>query len=414
MGANKFPLETLPEPLQAIIINKNQVEGWDVNSLSVALVSAMASTIGSNVTLVDRWESKPILWVAIIGENGTMKTPIINFSYQYLIKKDKESMLEYSAELEEFNEDKTLPKPKEKNYIILTHTTESIIKKHKGNPKGLALLQDELSGWLNGFNKYTKGGNDRDLALQMWNGNPMKTSLKNSDTEYIANPCVNVIGGIQPSKLKLISNKESREEGFLQRFLLVRQYPTMHLESEEEVSQDLIDSMLILFDKVFNYPVTQLKLSKEAKKVYLKWQHHWEPLTYQDELKRGIQRKLVTYLFRLCVVFDVMDQVATDVKREEVTPDTMEKVIKVIDFHRSEIIDSFNESFKADPLSFETPHFREIYNSLNGRDYSATELLEIFRPVYESNTSMYKRLKNIDLFITDGKGNYKRAIQDVK
>jgi len=92
---NKFPLEVFPETLSAIIQNRNEVSSWDINALASCFLSASASVIGRNGLIdVEEYDSPvpPLLWIAIVGETGTGKTPMLNLAYKYLNNKHKESL----------------------------------------------------------------------------------------------------------------------------------------------------------------------------------------------------------------------------------------------------------------------------------------------------------------------------------
>lgn len=413
---SNFPLETLPEPFQFIIQHKADIENWDKKTLAVCLLSASATTIGNTVKFDNgKWVSKPVFWYAIIGENGTKKTPIMDFAYTFIESIDKERMEEYESNLKEWeNSEKVGSKPKPETYVLKDFTPESIIEAHKNNEKGLVIFQDELAGWIKNFNRYS-GGGEKEQMLSLFNGKSLKVTRIGRDAQYIPESSVNVIGGIQPTKMNQINNQESQGDGFLQRFLFVRQIPTPDTWSFENVNQGMVKAMLLLFEEVFNYPETTFTMSRETAEIVAKWYDKANLEEFNNELRRGIQKKLETYLFRFCVVIEVLDQCESGERRTVIAPATMEKAIQLVEFFRAEALD-FLEPLN-DPLSREPEAFREFYSTLNGRSYTKKEILELIEPFglnEWSTDTLQSRLNNTELFIKEKHGVYRKTIQDVK
>lgn len=414
MESNNFPLETLPDTFQLSIQHKKDIENWGENAQAVSLISATATAIGSAVKFNNGlWISKPILWVAIIGKSSTKKSPIIKFSYKYIEEVNKANMLDYQERIEDWERsDKERAKPQPISFLLKDFTPQSIAVAHKNNDKGLAIFRDELAGWIKGFDQYSKGA-EKEMMLELFNGDPHQVNRKGDLPIYIPEPCINLIGGIQPSKMTLINNKESQGDGFLARFLMVRNVPaSANVWNLKAVNEDIVRQVEILMEKVFNYPETVLTWNQQTLLIYKAWHDQKNEELQDKELELIIQGKLETYVFRLCIVIDILDQCETGQRRTEIAPETMEKAIKLVEFFRIEALESFRETYN--PLARQPKKFRDIYESLNGREYSYTELKELFIPNYtKSVDTLYTRLKDRELFIKEN-DKYKRAIQDVK
>ena len=89
------------------------------------------------------------------------------------------------------------------------------------NPKGILLLRDELSGWLESLSKSGREGN-REFYLESWNGNnSFIIDRIGRGTTRVDAICLSIFGGIQPEKLeKYIDRSMSAngDDGFLERF----------------------------------------------------------------------------------------------------------------------------------------------------------------------------------------------------
>ena len=56
-----------------------------------------------------------------------------------------------------------------RRYIVTDATVEKLGELLNQNPRGLILVRDELSGWLQSLDKQGRGG-DREFYLESWNG----------------------------------------------------------------------------------------------------------------------------------------------------------------------------------------------------------------------------------------------------
>ena len=111
----------------------------------------------------------------------------------------------------------------EKLGMVLPHTDK------------LMLFRDELSAFINALNKYTNTKDDeRKFYLELFTGSSIETDRVGRDSIYIKDPCLNILGGIQPDVLVGISNKSN--DGFMDRFGLIA-YPDGHIKF------DYIDDM---------------------------------------------------------------------------------------------------------------------------------------------------------------------------
>jgi Protein of unknown function (DUF3987) len=73
-----------------------------------------------------------------------------------------------------------------------------------GNPKGLLVIRDELTGWLGSMDQYGGHGSDRAFYLECWNGGAYVVDRrKHSGTPIrIPHASLSILGGIRPERLK--------------------------------------------------------------------------------------------------------------------------------------------------------------------------------------------------------------------
>ena len=143
----KIPMHVLPTEVQNIITDYHNREGFTVEYLIPAILSATATAIGNThwVRLKDEWKVSPFLYVILVGRPGSGKSPSTTFAYQPIKDFDDANKARYEAELniteqKEKVSGKTLSYselPKSKRIVIKDFTEEALIEYHYKNPRGI-------------------------------------------------------------------------------------------------------------------------------------------------------------------------------------------------------------------------------------------------------------------------------------
>lgn len=192
------------------------------------------------------WTAPAILWVAIVGESGTAKTPAFKLALQAIrqrqhkaMERNAEVMKQYETDLAhhekalgEWKRDKKAANnppakpevPQAERCIVSDTTVEALVPLLLANPRGLLLARDELAGWIGSFDRYAggKGGADAAHWLSMHNGESIFMDRKTGvpPTIYVPQALVSICGGIQPAILHRALGSEHRESGLAARLLL--------------------------------------------------------------------------------------------------------------------------------------------------------------------------------------------------
>ena len=190
-----FPVDTLPGPLDSFVDAASQAMVCDPSFVALPVLATVSSAIGSTrrVVLKGGWSESAILWVAIVGESGTTKTPAFKLVVRPIRKLQGEALQAHAEEMREFDTDLAhyekdlarwkreksdidLPdkpeQPQAVRYIVSDATVEAMAPLLLANPRGLLLARDELAGWLGSFDRYAggKGGGDSAHWLSAHNG----------------------------------------------------------------------------------------------------------------------------------------------------------------------------------------------------------------------------------------------------
>ena len=174
-----FPVDALPDGIAEFVMSASAAIGCDPTYLVLPLLVGFAAAIGNtrNVRLKRTWTEPAVLWGAIVGYSGTCKSPAIRTALKPLFDLEREALVEYRrevalheeehgqwkarvADIKKKNPEVVLPPepaaPTCKRLTISDVTTEALADRLEQNPRGLALIRDELSAWLGSFDRYPR------------------------------------------------------------------------------------------------------------------------------------------------------------------------------------------------------------------------------------------------------------------
>jgi hypothetical protein len=351
-----FPVDALPEPVRAFVVNGARAIGCDVSYLALPLLTAIAAAIGNTrrLELKRGWSVPPILWGAIVGESGTAKTPAFQLVLRPVrerqrkaLERHAEEMKRYEADLARWEKDmadwrrdkdalsdppeKPTP-PRAERFIVSDTTVEALAPILLDNPRGLLLARDELAGWIGSFDRYAgQGKSGADLAswLSMFNAESIIVDRKTGTprTIHVPQAAVCVSGGIQPAILQRALSLELRESGLAARLLLA--YPPRKVKRWTEAGIDPIAEAKLarLFGRLYELqpavgddgeprPVV-VHLSDEAKAAWIAYYnaHAAEQADLTGDMASAWS-KLEEYAARLALVVHYVRWAAGDVVHE--------------------------------------------------------------------------------------------------
>lgn len=262
-----FTLEMLPEPLRPWVRDIAHRRQCPLDFVAIPALLMIASLIGARCSIKpnahDDWTVVPNLWGGILGDPGTLKSPICSevlFSFPHLESKAREEYIarksNYEAEKTAFLEEKNAlerkikeaidqnnedylkslqedlaaflkkfpPEPALKRYKVSDITLEKMHEILAQNPGGVLIYRDELMGFLESWEK--KGHeSDRSFYLEAWNGDkPYTIDRMGRGTVQAQNICVSILGTTQPDKIMAYLTKALTKldnDGLLQRFQLL-------------------------------------------------------------------------------------------------------------------------------------------------------------------------------------------------
>ena len=147
------------------------------------------------------------MWVALVGDPSTMKTPMMSAAAKPLRRIDNEMARDNQEAMDEWlgyrrRKQKKTPQPKQPRAMMMDTTIEAAQEILKDSPNGVLLDQDELSGWFGSMDKYSgaRGAQkDRAFWLQAYNGGSYTVSRVTRGNVFIPQP-VGVDPGRHPAR----------------------------------------------------------------------------------------------------------------------------------------------------------------------------------------------------------------------
>ncbi len=351
-----FPAHVLPEPIRGLVTEAAKAIGCDASYIALPLLSGLASAIGNThrIALKPGWTEPAILWMAIVGESGTMKTPAFKLAMKAIRKAQASAYKEhdaaraaweaehllYEAELTRWKRqaakghgdagdppEKPAP-PIERRYIVSDTTTEALAPILLGNPRGVLLARDELAGWLGSFDRYAKAGKagaDSAHWLSMHGGEAMTIDRKTGipPTIHVPSASVSITGGIQPGILSRALGKEHHESGMAARVLFAMPPRKQKRWTEADVNSDTEAAVAAVFDRLFGLTMEAdaegderprlVTLADDGKAAWVRFYN--EHATEQVELSGDLSAawsKLEGYAARLALVVHLTRWAADD------------------------------------------------------------------------------------------------------
>lgn len=224
-----LPGGVLPAVIEEFARVQGEMMGVDPGGLAMAALAVCAAALPDSIKVQVKqhdpnWTESARLWVALIGDPSTKKSPILTQAARPLARLDAALYRDFAQACAEYDalpkEERALAqKPRQVRLRIEDTTIEAAQEVLKNSPEGVLCLQDEMSGWFGSMDKYagSKGGAaDRSFWLRSFNGGSYAVNRIGRGPGFIENLSISMLGGIQPDPMRKIAS-ESVDDGLLQR-----------------------------------------------------------------------------------------------------------------------------------------------------------------------------------------------------
>lgn len=333
-----FPTEILPAVLADFIHECAAAMGCDESYIALPLLAAAGSAIGNTrrIKLKNSWNEPAVLWCAIVGDSGTVKSPAIDAATSPIRRRQakllkahavamaahKSERTKWKATLQDTRGDEPEAPPPVEHPYCSEITVEALADRLEKTPRGVLVAVDELAGWFGSFNAYKSGGADVAHWLSMHRAGALKVDRKTGDktTLWIPHAAVSIAGGIQPKTLRRVLTPEFFDNGLAARLLLAMPPGKVKRWTDADVSGATEDAVRRLFDSLYEFQATTgtdgelmpalVELSDAAKADFIAFfdEHATEQAELGGDELAAAWSKLEGYAARLALVVHCVRQ----------------------------------------------------------------------------------------------------------
>ena len=267
-----------------------------VEFLLTTLLPVAAAGIGTSSRIVIKpsagYVQSLVIWSAIVGQSGGLKTPAqkaiikplikleeTNYYEQYLnaLKAYNEQMAYRKAHPEEENGEPAPVPPVRRRLVTKDCTLEKLQRIHGDNSRGLLYYRDELAGGAKSRNQY-RGGFGADLEAELDQFNGAEIIYDRGDKEvFLPKSCICRTGGYQWEVAAQIMDREGDYTGMNARWLLDgAKAPLAYIDllsPDADTETGLSDALLKLYTALGTVPDCDYLLSYDAKVLFQAFQH---------------------------------------------------------------------------------------------------------------------------------------------
>jgi Protein of unknown function (DUF3987) len=242
-----------------------------------------------------------VRWCGLVGETGTMKSPVIKRLTKPMSKHQqeihgvyKEAKQVYDLALSSWKaEEPESPIPM-LDLLFSNYTIESLADSIQYHPdKGYLILLDELASFAKSLDMYRGGkGSDRQQWLTMWDGGEIKVNRKGG-VIYVPQVSLSIVGGIQPQTIRnMIGGDDSNLDGLWHRFAFA-ELPDTSIDPFAALTGDLTEELDKIYTALSEQEHQTYWLSLEAKPLWAEWHYEMQDkrLSANQEMLRGVYPK---------------------------------------------------------------------------------------------------------------------------
>jgi hypothetical protein len=325
-----FPVDALPPVMAQFADDLGRSLCVDPAMAALPMLSIAGAAIGNTARarMSPDYHAPPNVWTAPVVLSGDRKSPVLRAVMQPVYGRQQEAaeqyahvVAEYKADLDRWKnltakERRATDKPMEPGpypHLYLSDTTtEAIALRLAQQPRGLAVVHDELAAFFSGMNQYRpKGGNDRETYLAFYDAGTAKVDRKSATppTIFIRRAFVSVTGMIQPGALGRALGPADFDSGLAARFLLAAPESKQATWNAGGIANSAREGWSTLLATMLDAPLPEqpapIPPSDAAMRLWAKAHDHLEQQRFAepDDRMRAARAKLIGVIPRLSLIF---------------------------------------------------------------------------------------------------------------
>jgi len=422
-----FPLDIFPKTIQDIIIEGNKRLSFPIDFLAASILYSFSVAIGNTYELEqieNVWSETCVLWIAIIGDVSVNKSHPLKWAMGSLFDFQEKAHKDFMWDWEQYQNniakphkerDPSIEKPVKVKCLLSDFTQEVIAETHQNNPKGLGVWTDEIMTWLRNFNRYKKGtGSEEQTWLSIWSKAPLIVDRRGSGSYFVKQPFISVIGTTQTENARELCEGSKKQNGFFERFLVVfpdnlkkQPWSEEHFSSSyksqlNKYISHYLHKQYIEFDnqnkppEFIDFDNTTLVYSTRAKDIIYKWQKNNTDRINKAENYRykALWGKVETYLVRFCLLLQLIDDVANDVKPCEVSETTALKAIKLANYFEKNSLKVIKIEEESTPIDTLPTNLKKWYSDLPNEPFKTKIAIDLGKKYGITERSIHNYFNN--------------------
>lgn len=325
-----LPSGILPALIEEFSIARADQMGVDPGGLAMSALTACSSVIRDSIRIKvkqhEKWTESARIWTMLIGDPSFKKSPIMRAATGKIKSIDADMLHTGNKAMMDWQEGggpksgQSMPLCPRLRVEDITMEAAQEVCRH--SPEGIMCLQDELSGWFGGIEKYSGGkgsAKDRSFWLTAFGGGQYAVNRVGRGSYIIDNLSVTILGGVQPDPIRRIV-AEATDDGLIQRFFPVILQPASVGKDEEvgDIAFRYDDMIERLHDLRAPENVTgkmALQFDDGARRIRTDMERKHHKLVVATE---GFNKKLAAHigkfdgLFpRLCIIWHCVEYVCS-------------------------------------------------------------------------------------------------------
>ena len=331
---NLFPVNALPTIFRDFVRGLNETLNYPIDYTGTAILTAIATAIGATVKVKvkDNWYEHCSIYAGIIGNAGANKSHPLATIFDPIKKIDKQSHDDYITKYKAYEKyqklssrerELTTPvqEPILKKMVVNNFTPEVLHKRLNDNPRGCAVVSDELATFFEGMNTYSKSDTSSTYLSLYSNQSTTIDRVGKPVPLFIEKPFLCIIGGLQPRIFNKVFKPKMLDSGLFQRFLF--SYPQSVYK--EPINDKILDPQILekysnfIIDYIKNtssedYKTRTLTWTDEAKDYFYDWHTKNCELVNANSgnIKGEVISKFDIHFIRLSLILQIMEDPNSD------------------------------------------------------------------------------------------------------
>lgn len=288
------------------------------------------------------WLQSARLWIAIAGDSGDNKSPVLTAILRPLRDLEQQLMEQATRAIDQYQDDHEAYEQQRKRYITakadgkITKADGKIIERPDAPERpcrnrlivknstlaglrtvlqdqadrGILEVHDELAGLFTGADQFkAKGGNDLQERLLLWDGGYHSFDLEGR-LIGIKNWSTSIVGGTQPNKIRSVVAKMGlSDDGSIQRFNF---YLTRHAELDmERPAHDghklFADIVGRLYEIQHQGPVDFSPEAHAIRREFFVWAHEQRQRPWINGALKSHIAKFGNFFARFCMTYHAIE-----------------------------------------------------------------------------------------------------------